>query len=612
MVSGQRGLVCPNPPVLRFASFRRCGISIPAGFNQQKDVAMSHPRLFTLLAALTVAALAVFIGCSSEQDFSPTAPLKVSITTAKVIGPSEIVLCLDVSDSISGDELAEMVSALGGCLSNPDLVPQNGNVTVAALVYADTMAAAIATPVPVTEQNLQDVILPALEGLLTDRLVATNGFDLSGALDAALGILESSSISDRHVLIAGSGVADDAAAVAASCAALEAEGVMVSAIAVGADTAGAELLAACADATGGYFGEGQTDLDDVCAEAFAYMLQVELDLEPETADLARGAEHTVTATVFRGGNSAAFPVVGQEVDISVVAGPNQGDQMTAPTDTTGAVKLTYTGDGGPGTDTIVATSTHPGTGTAMVDTVTVTWANAAPSCDAGGPYTAEVMADTVLVQLDGSLSADADGDTLSYRWSVDCDDTAFNDATVMNPVLALFGDCVCADSLTVNLTVSDGFDSTSCQSVITIDDMREPVIEVRDQPLRIWPPNHKYEEITPDMLLASAEDACGRPIALDQVKVIEVRSDEPEDTNGDGSSLDDMVVHCPNRVMLRAERTGGGNGRVYTVVYRLDGENGTEVTAEAKVYVPHDASGHGAVEDDGMGYTITTDCSDEG
>jgi hypothetical protein len=506
---------------------------------------MSNPRLVTLLAAITLAAFAAFVGCSSEQDFSPTAPLSLTYSTTKIIGPTEIVLCLDVSDSISSDELQEMVSALGNCLSDPDLVPQNGNVTVAALVYADTVAAALATPVPVTSQNLEEVILPALQGLLDDRLVATNGFDLSGAFDAALGILESSTVSDRQVLVMGSGVADDAAAVATSCAALDNAGVMVSAIAVGADAAGAELLSDCADATGGYFGQGETALDSICAEAFSYMLLVEIDLDPESADLARDAEHTVTATIFRGGDADEFPVVGHDVTISVVAGPNQGDNATAPTDTTGAVSFTYIGDGGPGTDTIVAESIHPGTGTTMVDTVTVTWANSAPSCDAGGPYMAEVEADTLLVQLDGSLSSDAEGDTLSYQWTVDCDDAAFDDATAVDPVLVLFGACLCADSLTVNLTVSDGFDSSSCQSVIHLDDMRPPVIEVRDEPLRLWPPNHKYEEITPDMLLVSAEDACGRPIDFDEVVVVEVRSDEPEDSNGDGQSLDDMVVHCP-------------------------------------------------------------------
>jgi hypothetical protein len=42
--------------------------------------------------------------------------------------------------------------------------------------------------------------------------------------------------------------------------------------------------------------------------------------------------------------------------------------------------------------------------------------------------------------------------------------------------------------------------------------------------------------------------------------------------------------------MLRAERAGGGNGRVYTLTYRVTDGSGNETEAEAKVYVPHDYS----------------------
>jgi hypothetical protein len=50
--------------------------------------------------------------------------------------------------------------------------------------------------------------------------------------------------------------------------------------------------------------------------------------------------------------------------------------------------------------------------------------------------------------------------------------------------------------------------------------------------------------------------------------------------------------------MLRAERKGNGNGRVYTLTYLVkertdeegEDEEGNEKVAEAKVYVPHDAS----------------------
>jgi len=575
---------------------------------------MPNPRIILSLAVIT---LLFSVGCSDEEG-SPTAlphaATGVLSFPGKAIGPSEIVLCLDVSDSISTDALQAVVGSLEVCLANPSLIPQDGRVGIATVVYGDTTANVLAPPVPVTAENLQNTIVPALRDLLNDRLVATDGFDLAGGLDASAALLEPSTVSDLHVLVLASGVADDEAAVQTSCAALSEAGVMVSAVAVDADAAGAALLESCTASTGGFFGQGETDLAATCAEALAYMLQVDIDLEPEQADLARGDEHSVTATVFRGGNAEDYPEVDLEVTISVVAGPNMDLTTTAVTDTNGTVSFAYTGDGGPGMDTIVAETLHPGTGVALRDTVTVTWTNTAPTCDAGGPYLVVVAADTVQVTLDGNGSGDADGDTLNYMWSVQCAEASFDDATAVAPVLTFTGACLCVDSLTVDLTVNDGFVASSCQTIIRLDDQRPPVIEVREGPLVLWPPNHKYQHIAPEMFIVSAEDACGRPIDLTNVVVVEVRSDEPEDAigTGDGRTSQDIVVHCPASVMLRAERAGSENGRVYTIVYRIDGENGVSAGFEAQVTVPHDSSGDAAVEDEDMGYTVQPDCGEEG
>jgi hypothetical protein len=558
-------------------------------------------------------AIAMIAGCSDENILSPSVTL-VSHghlgSSLAVIGPSEIVMCVDVSDSISADELTAMVGALSGCLSNTALVPRNGTVSIAALVYGDTIGSVLADPVPVTDDNLDNVILPALQGLLSDRIVGGDGADLSGALAAAAEILETATITDLHVLVMGSGRADDPAAVEDACQALGNAGVMVSAVGVGPDPEGAALLEVCADMTGGFFGAGDADLEAVCSEAFAYMLQVEVDLEPESADHPRLEDHTVTATVFRGGDSETYPVGDLDVTIAVIDGPNMGETNTAPTDANGVVTFTYNGDGGPGTDMIVASANHPGTGSIMTDTVMVTWLNAPPVCDAGGPYDVVVDSDTVHVTLDAGSSSDAEDDSLRFHWSADCEGVWFDDDRSVTPVLTITGDCLCVDPLTVDLMVSDGYDSTTCTAVIHIDDQRPPIIIVRNEPLLMWPPNHKRREITPDMMLISVEDACGNPIDILEAVVVEVRSDEPEDGNGDGHTFEDIRVLCPNVVHLRAERSGGGNGRVYTIVYRIAAENGVAAEAEATVIVPHDSSDDTAVEDEYGGYTVIPECGD--
>jgi len=69
-------------------------------------------------------------------------------------------------------------------------------------------------------------------------------------------------------------------------------------------------------------------------------------------------------------------------------------------------------------------------------------------------------------------------------------------------------------------------------------------------------------------------------------------------------------VTCPNLVDLRAERMGGGNGRVYTILYRIVADNGVGAEAEGRVFVPHDSSGRTVVEDTHGGYVVRPGCVD--
>ena len=78
--------------------------------------------------------------------------------------------------------------------------------------------------------------------------------------------------------------------------------------------------------------------------------EVQLELLPESATNPTGTNHTVTAVYTLNG----LPLGGKEIMIAVDSGPNAGLLYHGFTDAEGKATLTYTGDGGAGTDTIEA------------------------------------------------------------------------------------------------------------------------------------------------------------------------------------------------------------------------------------------------------------------
>jgi hypothetical protein len=76
-----------------------------------------------------------------------------------------------------------------------------------------------------------------------------------------------------------------------------------------------------------------------------------ISLAPETATNVEGEDHTVTATVT---DENGGLVEGVTVNFEVKEGPNAGDTGSGKSDANGAIPFTYTGDGGPGQDTIQA------------------------------------------------------------------------------------------------------------------------------------------------------------------------------------------------------------------------------------------------------------------
>jgi hypothetical protein len=105
-------------------------------------------------------------------------------------------------------------------------------------------------------------------------------------------------------------------------------------------------------------------------------------LGPVNAVNVLGDDHTVTATVT---DASGDPVVGVDVTFTVTAGPNVGDGGSDTTDANGEATFTYTGDGGLGTDTIVACFTDSTGATQCSNEAFKTWVEACLLVSGDGP-----------------------------------------------------------------------------------------------------------------------------------------------------------------------------------------------------------------------------------
>ena len=211
--------------------------------------------------------------------------------------------------------------------------------------------------------------------------------------------------------------------------------------------------------------------------------------------------------------------------------------------------------------------------------------NQPPVANAGDDETAECASlDGASFTLDGSGSFDPDdGDSIvSYQWFEGA--TPLGTGEMLEVTLPL-------GTHTITLEVTDTFGATDTDDVVkTVEDTTAPELGVALDPNELWPPNHQMENVTATVI---ATDACSVPAVLLQ----SVASNEPDNAtgNGDGNTTNDIQdadVGTPDtELSLRAERAGGGSGRVYTVTYSATDSSGNETTVSSHVLVPHDQGG---------------------
>jgi hypothetical protein len=129
---------------------------------------------------------------------------------------------------------------------------------------------------------------------------------------------------------------------------------------------------------------------------------------------------------------------------------------------------------------------------------------------------------------------------------------------------------------TVTLTVTDNQGASSqCSATVTVT--AAPPVTINSltaSPNVLWPPNHKMVPVT---VTATPSGDC----TAITCKIVSVTSNE-------SLAPDDVVITGDLTVDLRAERSGNGSGRIYTITVQCADAAGDVATKTVTVTVPHD------------------------
>jgi hypothetical protein len=221
-------------------------------------------------------------------------------------------------------------------------------------------------------------------------------------------------------------------------------------------------------------------------------------------------------------------------------------------------------------------------------TVTVIRPNQPPVANAGRDQTIECTSPGgTPVGLDGSASTDPDStpgtndDIVLFEWLVD--DMVIAEGEVVRGVFQKG-----MTTVTLRVTDSEG-EMDEDEVVIDVVDTTPPRFAVVPDPDVLWAPNHKMVDVHIGFRIV---DACS--VVPDDIEIIlrDVRSSEPENDIGDGNTEPDImgadIGTRDTHVQLRAERSGPGVGRTYTLVYTAEDPEGRSVRGRGIVTVPHD------------------------
>jgi hypothetical protein len=223
---------------------------------------------------------------------------------------------------------------------------------------------------------------------------------------------------------------------------------------------------------------------------------------------------------------------------------------------------------------------HDGSIASLPDRVSVKFENKAPEANAGPDISAFAGSKcSASVTLDGSLSKDPNStpvtndDIVTYEWF-----EAGVSIGSGRSISHTFG--LGTHKITLDVTDSTNLTDTD-DVVVNVLDKSAPAVTLSVNPAKLWPANHGMVPISVNVV---ATDNCD---ATPVCRITSVSSNEPVSGLGDGDMSPDWEITGKLNLKLRAERSGKGSGRLYTVEVACSDSAGNTSTTTASVSVPH-------------------------
>jgi hypothetical protein len=143
-------------------------------------------------------------------------------------------------------------------------------------------------------------------------------------------------------------------------------------------------------------------------------------------------------------------------------------------------------------------------------------------------------------------------------------------------------------ALPADLCATFDSDGDGCRDDVDPDPLvpetEPPVVHLSATPNTLWPPNHLLVDVQASVAVT---DNCDKNPRL---VLHSITSNESDEGLGDGDFPLDVQGASPGELdedfRLRSERSGRGDGRVYTIRYEAMDRAGNRAVAEAEVVVP--------------------------